>query len=66
MARDARNGVAANQTSENIAAQLSAFRQVVGNGADVATWQSSLLKFSRVRLYWQTWEVFRSIDSLAM
>ena len=37
IARDARNGVAANQTSENIAAQLSAFRRVVGNGADVAT-----------------------------
>src|SRR5258705_12363270 len=35
--RDARIGVAANQTSENIAAQLSAFRQVVGNGAEVAT-----------------------------
>ncbi len=27
----------ANQTSENIAAQLSAFRQVVGNGAEVPT-----------------------------
>ena len=37
IARDARNGVAANQTSENIAAQLSAFRRVVGNGADGAT-----------------------------
>ncbi len=37
IARDARIGVAANQTSENIAAQLSAFRQVVGNGAEVAT-----------------------------
>ena len=37
IARDARIGVAANKTSENIAAQLSAFRQVVGNGADVAT-----------------------------
>src|SRR5216683_4451046 len=37
IARDARIGVAANQTSENIAAQLSAFRQVVGNGAEVPT-----------------------------
>src|SRR6516225_8247992 len=37
IARDARNGVAVNQTSENIAAQLAAFRRVVGNGADVAT-----------------------------
>jgi hypothetical protein len=37
IARDARIGVAANQTSENIAAQLTAFRQVVGNGAEVAT-----------------------------
>ncbi len=37
IARDARIGVAANQTGENIAAQLSAFRQVVGNGAEVAT-----------------------------
>jgi hypothetical protein len=37
IARQARIGVAANQTSENIAAQLSAFRQVVGNGAEVAT-----------------------------
>ena len=37
IARDARIGVAANQTSENITAQLSAFRQVVGNGAEVAT-----------------------------
>jgi NRPS condensation-like uncharacterized protein len=37
IARDARIGVAANQTSENIAAQLAAFRRVVGNGADVAT-----------------------------
>ena len=36
IARDARNGVAANQTSENIAAQLSAFHRVVGNGADLA------------------------------
>jgi hypothetical protein len=37
IARQARIGVAANQTSEHIAAQLSAFRRVVGNGADVAT-----------------------------
>src|SRR5499427_4068194 len=37
IARDAGIGVAANKTSENIAAQLSAFRRVVGNGADVAT-----------------------------
>ena len=37
IARDARIGVAANKTSENIAAQLSAFRRVVGNGAEVAT-----------------------------
>jgi hypothetical protein len=37
IARDARIGVAVNQTSENIAAQLSAFRRVVGNGAEVAT-----------------------------
>src|SRR5262249_30288444 len=37
IARNARIGVAVNQTSENIAAQLSAFRRVVGNGADVAT-----------------------------
>jgi Condensation domain len=37
IARDARIGVAANKTSEKIAAQLSAFRRVVSNGADVAT-----------------------------
>src|SRR5215467_13680432 len=37
IAREARMGVIVNQTSENIAAQLSAFRRVVGNGADVAT-----------------------------
>jgi hypothetical protein len=37
IARKARIGVAANQTSEKIAAQLSAFREVVGNGAEVAT-----------------------------
>jgi hypothetical protein len=37
IARAARTGVAANQTSEHIAAQLSAFRQIVGNGAEVAT-----------------------------
>jgi hypothetical protein len=37
LARDARNSIAANQTSEYIAAGLSAFRQVVGNGAEVAT-----------------------------
>jgi len=37
IARDARIGVAANKTNENIAAQLSAFRGVVGNGAEVAT-----------------------------
>jgi hypothetical protein len=37
IARDARIGVADNQTSENIAVQLSIFRQVVGNGAEVAT-----------------------------
>jgi hypothetical protein len=37
IARDARIGVAANKTSETIAAQLSAFRRVVGNGADAAT-----------------------------
>src|SRR5262249_15886156 len=37
IARDARNGVAVNQTNENIAAQLAAFRRVVGNGAEVAT-----------------------------
>jgi hypothetical protein len=37
IARDARMAVAANQTTESIAAQLSAFRQVVGNGAGVAT-----------------------------
>jgi hypothetical protein len=36
IARHARIGIAANQSSENIAAQLSAFRQVVGNGAEVA------------------------------
>src|SRR5262249_22197843 len=37
IARDARIGVAVNQTSENIAAQLSAFRRIVGNGAEEAT-----------------------------
>ena len=37
IARDARIGVAANRTSENIAAQLSAFHRVVGNGAGVET-----------------------------
>jgi hypothetical protein len=37
IARDARNGVAANQTIATIAAHFSAFRQVVGNGADAAT-----------------------------
>ena len=37
LARDARNSIAANQTSEYIAAGLSAFRQVVGDGAQVAT-----------------------------
>jgi len=37
IAREARMGVIVNQTNENIAAQLSAFRRVVGNGADVAT-----------------------------
>src|SRR5258707_4126677 len=37
IARDAGIGVAANQIGENIAAQLSAFRQVVGNGAEGAT-----------------------------
>src|SRR5262249_3277209 len=37
IACDARIDVAVNQTSENIAAQLAAFRRVVGNGADVAT-----------------------------
>jgi hypothetical protein len=36
IARDARNGVAVNQTSENVATQLAAFRRVVGNGAEVA------------------------------
>jgi hypothetical protein len=37
IARDARMAVATNRTIESIAAQLSAFRQVVGNGAEVAT-----------------------------
>ena len=37
IARDASLGVAANKTSEKIAAQLSEFRRVVGNGAEVAT-----------------------------
>src|SRR5262249_23740953 len=37
IARLVRADVAANQTSEPIAALLSAFRRVVGNGADVAT-----------------------------
>jgi hypothetical protein len=37
IARDARIGVAANKTGEKIAAQLSTFRRVVGDGADVAT-----------------------------
>jgi hypothetical protein len=37
IARDAKMGVAANQTTESIAAQLAEFRQVVGSGADVAT-----------------------------
>src|SRR5262249_35808094 len=36
IARDTRIGVAANKTSENIAAQVAAFRRVVGNGAEVA------------------------------
>jgi Condensation domain len=37
LARDARNNIVANQTREYIAAGLSAFRQVVGTGAEVAT-----------------------------
>jgi Condensation domain len=37
IARDARIGVAANKTGEKIAAQLSEFSRVVGNGAQVAT-----------------------------
>jgi Condensation domain len=37
LARDARNSIAANQNREYIAAGLSAFHQVVGNGADIAT-----------------------------
>jgi NRPS condensation-like uncharacterized protein len=37
IARDARIDVAANKTSEKIAAQLSEFRRAVGNGAEVAT-----------------------------
>ena len=37
IARDARIGVAANKTSERVAALLSTFRRVVGDGADVAT-----------------------------
>jgi NRPS condensation-like uncharacterized protein len=37
LARDARNSITANQTSEYIAAGLSAFHQVVGDGAEVAT-----------------------------
>jgi hypothetical protein len=37
IARDAKMGIAANQTTESIAAQLAEFRQVVGSGADVAT-----------------------------
>ena len=37
LARVARSDIAANQTREYVAAGLSAFRQVVGNGAEVAT-----------------------------
>jgi len=37
LAREARNSIAANQTSEYIAAGLSTFRQFLGNGAEVAT-----------------------------
>jgi len=37
LARDARNSIAANQNREYIAAGLSAFHQVVGDGADIAT-----------------------------
>src|SRR5262245_23482523 len=37
LARAARAGIAANQNSEYIAAGLAAFRDVVGNGADLAT-----------------------------
>jgi hypothetical protein len=37
LARDARNSIAANQTSEHVTTGLAAFRQVVGNGAEVAT-----------------------------
>ena len=37
LARHARNGIAANQNREYIAAGLSAFREVVGKGAEVAT-----------------------------
>jgi hypothetical protein len=37
IARAARIGVAAHNTRANIAAQLSTFRQVVGNGAEVST-----------------------------
>ena len=37
LARYARNGIAPNQNSKYIAAGLSAFREVVGKGAEVAT-----------------------------
>jgi hypothetical protein len=37
LAREARNSIAANQNREYIAAGLSAFQEVVGNGTDVAT-----------------------------
>jgi NRPS condensation-like uncharacterized protein len=37
LARDARNSIAANQNGEYVTAGLAAFRQVVGNGAQVAT-----------------------------
>jgi len=37
LAREARNSIAANQNREYIAAGISAFQEVVGNGTDVAT-----------------------------
>jgi hypothetical protein len=37
LARDARNSIASSQTSEYATAGLAGFRQVVGNGAEVAT-----------------------------
>jgi hypothetical protein len=63
IARNARNGIAANQSSESIAAQLSAFRRIVGKGADVAAVAEFVAKVFACEVLLTTWEVFHSTDS---